>query len=167
MTDNHQQTFIPVENGAVHETTEPRPETVPPVADVAGDEHAAQAPDAETGRWHAEAGRKGAHRLHQLIQEGKLYEQEHGLKRGRQRRRQLIELGKLYEQEHGLRPDGNTQRAKHLSRLERDEVLATLLRCLLRIAKPSFRAELVRLIEALQQADQAAQNPIYGGEASP
>src|SRR3954451_1688737 len=51
---------------------------------------------------HAEAGRKGARRIHQLIQEGKLYEQEHGFKRGRQRLRQLIEEGKLYEEEHGL-----------------------------------------------------------------
>src|SRR5258707_15875298 len=53
---------------------------------------------------HALAGRKGAHRVHQLIEEGRLYEQEHGLKSGRQRLRQLIELGKLYELEHGLRP---------------------------------------------------------------
>ena len=52
----------------------------------------------------SEAGRKGAYRVHQLIREGRLYEQEHSLKRGRQRLRQLIELGKLYEQEHGVRP---------------------------------------------------------------
>jgi hypothetical protein len=37
---------------------------------------------------HAEAGRKGAFRIHELVRLGKLYEQEHGLKRGRQRRRQ-------------------------------------------------------------------------------
>src|SRR5690348_2723919 len=49
--------------------------------------------------WHAQAGRKGARRVHQLIEHGRLYEQEHGLKRGRQRLRQLIQLGKLYEQE--------------------------------------------------------------------
>src|SRR6516164_7630243 len=54
-------------------------------------------------RWHVEAGRKGARRIHQLIEQGKLYEQEHGLKSGRQRLRQLIQEGKLYEQEHGLR----------------------------------------------------------------
>src|SRR5438132_675640 len=35
-----------------------------------------------TANRHVEAGRKGARRVHQLIQEGKLYEQEHGLKRG-------------------------------------------------------------------------------------
>src|SRR4051794_33773132 len=46
--------------------------------------------------WHADAGRKGAQRIHQLIQQGRQYEQEHGLKRGRQRLRQLIEEGKLY-----------------------------------------------------------------------
>src|SRR4051812_15273262 len=48
----------------------------------------------EGRRWHVQAGRKGACRVHQLIQEGRLYEQEHGLTRGRQRLRQLIELGK-------------------------------------------------------------------------
>src|SRR5205085_1980988 len=77
----------------------------------AGAEATAQAPPAGANGhgepagpadWHAEAGRKGARRVHQLIQRGLLYEQEHGLKRGRQRLRQLIELGKLYEQEHGL-----------------------------------------------------------------
>jgi hypothetical protein len=104
--------------------------------------------DAGARRWHAEAGRKGAHRVHQLIAAGKLYEQEHGLKRGRQRIRQLIELGKRYEQEHGLRP--RTKRGGRLSRVRRGEVLTTLLQCLLRVAKPSFRGELVRLIEALQ-----------------
>src|SRR5687768_6122726 len=37
----------------------------------------------ESEKWHAEAGRKGAHRLHQLMKLGLLYEKEHGLKRGR------------------------------------------------------------------------------------
>jgi hypothetical protein len=106
---------------------------------------------AQSRRWHAEAGRKGAHRIQQLIQEGKLYEQEHGLKRGRQRRRQLLEMGKLYEQEHGLRPDLQEKRGRRLSRMERDELLATFLQCLLRIAKPSFRTELERLIKALPE----------------
>jgi hypothetical protein len=99
---------------------------------------------------HALAGRKGAHRVHQLIEEGRLYEQEHGLKSGRQRLRQLIELGKLYEQEHDLRPRTRTKRMR-LSRTEREELLSTLLRCLQRIAKPSYRADLARLVEALRQ----------------
>lgn len=99
--------------------------------------------------WHARAGREGARRVHQLIQEGRLYEQEHGLKRGRQRIRQLIELGKLYEQEHGLRPRRSPKRGHRLSRLGRQELMATLLECLRRIAKPSFRAELTRLVETL------------------
>ncbi len=107
---------------------------------------------AGTPNRHAEAGRKGAHRIHQLIQEGRLYEQEHGLKRGRQRLRQLIELGKIYEQEHGLRP-GRTKHRERLSRLGREELLATLLRCLLRLAKPSFRPEFRRLVEALSQTE--------------
>jgi len=105
------------------------------------------------GDRHARAGREGARRVHQLIREGRLYEQEHGLKRGRQRLRQLIELGKLYEQEHGLRPARPRKRGRRLSRLGRQELLATLLDCLLRIAKPSFRQELVRLVERLQQEE--------------
>jgi hypothetical protein len=107
---------------------------------------------------HARAGREGARRVHQLIQEGKLYEQEHGLKRGRQRLRQLIELGKLYEQEHGLRPTRPKKRRQRLSHSGRQELLATFFDCLLRIAKPSFRKELLRLVELLQskQNDPAA-----------
>lgn len=103
--------------------------------------------------WHAEAGRKGAHRIHELIEAGRRYEQEHGLKSGRQRLRQLIELGKLYEEEHGLRPAVRERRGKRLSRMERDETLSTLLDCLVRIAKPSFRPELQRLSEALRLKD--------------
>ena len=101
--------------------------------------------------WHAEAGRKGARRVHELIQRGRLYEQEHGLKSGRQRLRQLAELGKVYEQEHGLRPVGKKKRAGRLSRGEREELLSTLLQCLLRIAKPSLRAGLTQLIAALDE----------------
>jgi hypothetical protein len=108
----------------------------------------------EVRGWHAEAGRKGAHRVHQLIQEGKLYEQEHGLTSGRQRLRQLIELGKQYEQEHGLQPGQPRKVRERLSRMEREETLATFLQCLLRIAKPSFRAELLRLVEVVQQQPQ-------------
>ena len=112
--------------------------------------------DEVNGVWRAEAGRKGAKRVHQLIQAGKLYEQEHGLKSGRQRLRQLIELGKLYEAEHGNTPDGKKRRGTRLSRQERDEVVATLLRCLVRIAKPSFRAELGKLAEALSPENNQA-----------
>lgn len=112
--------------------------------------------EAEGRHWHAEAGRKGAHRIHQLIKEGKLYEQEHGLKSGRQRLRQLIELGKLYEEEHGLRPSPAKKRGERLSKTEREELLATFFQCLLRIAKPSFRAELVRLVEVLQEEKEHA-----------
>jgi hypothetical protein len=103
--------------------------------------------------WHAEAGRKGARRVHQLIQRGLLYEQEHGLKRGRQRLRQLIELGKLYEQDHGL--GGRKARPGRLGRMSREELLRTLLRCLVRIAKPSYREALVRLVEALEEKPEA------------
>jgi hypothetical protein len=103
--------------------------------------------------WRNEAGRKGAKRVHQLIEAGRLYEREHGLKSGRQRLRQLIELGKRYEEEHGVRPVGKQRQGKRLSRAERDEVLATLFACLVRIAKPSFRAELVRLVGTLSNVE--------------
>ena len=96
---------------------------------------------------HVEAGRKGARRVHELIQRGRLYEQEHGLKRGRQRLRQLLEEGKLYEQEHGLGSRGRKSRGKRLSS---EQALRRFLDSLLRIAKPSYRPHLLRLIEALQ-----------------
>src|SRR5438105_279356 len=88
----------------IREDTPAQPEGTPePVAPPAP--QAIESPEVNgTADWHAEAGRKGAHRIEQLIEEGKLYEKEHGLKRGRQRIRQLIELGKRYEQEHDLRP---------------------------------------------------------------
>lgn len=101
--------------------------------------------------WHIEAGRKGGHRVHQLIQEGKLYEKEHGLKRGRQRLRQLIELGKRYEQDHELGPRPRLKRNEHLRRRDREEVLTALLQCLVRMVKPSFRSDITRLLEALRQ----------------
>jgi hypothetical protein len=103
--------------------------------------------------WRNEAGRKGAKRVHQLIEAGRRYEEEHGLKSGRQRLRQLIELGKLYEEEHGVRPARKERHRQRLSRAERDEVLATLLECLVKIAKPSFRAELARLAGELSNVE--------------
>jgi hypothetical protein len=128
-----------------------RPEEVSPTpaAEVA----VAGGNGVETRNRHAEAGRKGGHRVHQLIQEGRLYEKEHGLKSGRQRLRQLIELGKAYEQEHGLRPNHRPKRRERLYQGDREELLATFLRCLLRIAKPSFRAELRRLVEVLSKEE--------------
>ena len=92
-------------------TPEDRPEILVPPEDAGSAGETPPTPDTEsspTGTaaaaddWHADAGRKGALRVQQLIELGKQYEQEHGLKRGRQRIRQLIELGKLYEKEHGL-----------------------------------------------------------------
>jgi hypothetical protein len=134
---------------------EPHAEPVSPQLDGAPTpvaEEGSNGSAAVTESRQARAGREGARRVHQLIQEGRLYEQEHGLKRGRQRLRQLIELGKLYEQEHGLRPARMKKRGR-LSRLRREELLETLLQCLIRLARPSFRAELERLIEALPQQE--------------
>lgn len=109
----------------------------------------------DSADWHAEAGRKGARRVHELIREGKLYEQEHGLKSGRQRLRQLIELGKLYEQEHGILPQRKLKSGR-LSPGERQQLVTTLLRCLVRIAKPSFRAELSKLTAALERQEEGS-----------
>jgi hypothetical protein len=154
MTETNDRTLYPVDEaaGVGPEATPQVNETPVPVADEAV---AAEHPPVEANGTHAEptwrneAGRKGAKRVHQLIQAGKLYEQEHGLKSGRQRLRQLIELGKRYEEEHGDRPVGKQRRGTRLSRVERDEVVATLLQCLIRIAKPSFRADLERLAGSL------------------
>jgi hypothetical protein len=140
------------------ELATPEPVTVDTPVTAAPTTPAAELPPAVQSNGHAEtlsdrhvqAGRKGAHRVHQLIQLGRLYEKEHGLKRGRQRLRQLLELGKLYEKEHGLRPSFPRKRSPRLSRLGRTEVLETLLHCLLRMAKPSFRTELQQLVEALK-----------------
>ena len=75
------------------------------------------------------------------------------MKSGRQRLRQLVELGKLYEQEHGLRPVPRKKRGEHLTGIEREELLSTFLHCLTRMVKPSFRDDLARLTEAMQQCD--------------
>lgn len=96
---------------------------------------------------HAEAGRKGAQRIHELIQRGRLYEQEHGLKRGRQRLRQLIEEGKRYEEEHGLKDRKHRPRGTRMSGEQR---LRRFLDALLPLTKPVVRPRLVRLIQALE-----------------
>jgi hypothetical protein len=96
---------------------------------------------------HVEAGRKGAKRFHQLVERGRLYEEEHGLKRGRQRLRQLVQLGRLYEQEHGLAPKRRTGRGPRLSE---EQALRRLLDALARVVKPSYRPHLARLVQALE-----------------
>jgi hypothetical protein len=104
-----------------------------------------EAPVVVNGR-HAAAGRKGAERIHQLIQRGRLYEQEHGLKRGRQRLRQLIEEGKLYEEEHGL----TTSRRKKRDRVRPEQLVHRLLDSLVRLSKPAYRPQLLKLMQALE-----------------
>jgi hypothetical protein len=162
MTEQREGLLSPAEEVVSPEATR-APDVTAEVENPSSNGHSAPAPEAaadataapvngeggtESPRWQARAGRKGAERVHQLIEKGRLYEQEHGLKRGRQRLRQLIELGKLYEAEHGLRPARAKKRGR-LSRVERDELLATLLHCLVRLAKSSFREELERLVQAL------------------
>jgi hypothetical protein len=101
------------------------------------------------GTWHAAAGRKGAERIRQLIQEGRLYEQEHGLKSGRQRLRQLIEEGKRYEQEHGL--PGGRKISRRPPRVGSQQSLLQFMHSFQRLAKPRVRAHIQRLIEQLEQ----------------
>jgi len=144
MTEQHEPNAPAVDGVVTHEAASAAPAAPPEAAPAAVETNGAGG----SPNRHAEAGRKGARRVHELIREGRLYEQEHGLKRGRQRLRQLIELGKLYEQEHGLRPHRPGRR--RLSRVGRGEVVETLLRCLLRLARPAFRPELARLAEALR-----------------
>jgi hypothetical protein len=95
---------------------------------------------------YAEAGRKGARRVHELIRRGRLYEEEHGLKGGRQRLRQLLEEGKLYEQEHGLSPQRRKARGPRVSS---EQLLRRLLEVVLRLAKPRYRPHLLALVRAL------------------
>jgi hypothetical protein len=116
-----------------------------PVADGAYGPPVNQVPGST---WHAEAGREGARRLRELIHEGQLYEQEHGLRRGRQRIRQLIQQGKLYEQEHGLRPGRRSMRSPRMSS---EQAVKALLQLLVRIARPRLRPELERLARAMDQ----------------
>src|SRR4051812_27754512 len=104
---------------------------------------------------HVDAGRKGGRRVHQLMQEGRLYEQEHGLKKGRQRLSQLVALGRLYEQERGLTANAQKPRVR-LSRKDREELVATLFECLYRLAKPSFRRELDRYVPSQTMNESAA-----------
>jgi hypothetical protein len=99
---------------------------------------------------HAEAGRKGARRIHELIQEGRLYEREHGLKPGRQRLRQLIQEGKLYEQEHGLRNGNGGVRARRHPRISSEQLLKSLFQTLLRLVKPVYRAQILGMLQSLE-----------------
>jgi hypothetical protein len=107
------------------------------------------APIPEGPGWRAEAGRKGAQRIHELIQHGRLYEQEHGLKSGRQRLRQLIEEGKRYEEEHGL-ASADRGRRRRPARLSGEQLVLNLLQSLLRLTKPRYRKHVARLIQALE-----------------
>jgi hypothetical protein len=133
---------VPTTPGHVEDGTT---EALAPVeADVHGDGHSLHP------SWHAEAGRKGAYRIRELIRLGKLYEQEHGLKSGRQRLRQLIEEGKLYEQEHGLQSSKPHGRRSRGPRMRPQELVGNLLESLARLARPGLRVELLRLLHELE-----------------
>src|SRR5262245_40622904 len=101
MAEQQERGFTPPGEVALEETTNPgaastevpeqlpegvpQPERAPAAvsvatAEVGGPENPPAAGTVETPSRHAQAGRKGARRVHQLIQEGRLYEQVHGLK---------------------------------------------------------------------------------------
>jgi hypothetical protein len=107
----------------------------------------------ETLNQHAEAGRKGARRIHELIEHGRQYEREHGMKPGRQRLRQLIEEGKLYEQEHGLKSDSKRAQGTRRPRVSQEQLLKTLLQSLLRLAKPVYRSRILELVHRLESGN--------------
>ena len=156
MNDMDDRAMVPT-NETVPQVDVPEPTVDANEETPAPEAHANVPHEGVNGAWRTAAGRKGANRVHQLIEAGKRYEEEHGLKSGRQRLRQLIELGKLYEEEHGTRPAMKERKRRRLSKMERDEVIATLLRCLTRMVKPSFRPELERLATALNgESTQAA-----------
>src|SRR5262245_48502527 len=135
--------FIPTE--AMEEST--RQEAI--VRDGIEEPNTTPAADGLPLNRHVEAGRKGAKRFHQLVEYGKLYEQEHGLKRGRQRLRQLIEEGKLYEQEHGLSP-----RRTRKGRVSHKQVIRRFFDALMRMSRPSYRPQLARIVELLESESQ-------------
>ena len=118
-----------------------------PAAAEPAPEHNGTPTNGEAANPRIEAGRKGAKRFHELVNLGRLYEQEHGLTRGRQRLRQLVEEGRLYEQEHGLVPVRSRKRG---SRVSKEQVVRRLLDSLVRIAKPAYRPHLARLVRALE-----------------
>jgi hypothetical protein len=97
---------------------------------------------------HAEAGRLGAKRVHQLIRLGRVYEEEHGLNRGRERLRQLVQFGKRYEQEHGLAA------SRPRKRRGKGQAWDEFLTALARVVKPSYRPQVERLVQELRSAAQ-------------
>jgi len=97
------------------------------------------------------AGRLGGLRVHRLVELGREYEREHGLKAGRQRLKQLIQLGKRYEVEHELRA------AKPRAR-RRGDAWQEFLTALARVIKPAHRGAVEQLAAALR--------PVPGGRAA-
>ncbi|HLJ97277.1 MAG TPA: hypothetical protein VKU02_29220 [Gemmataceae bacterium] len=128
---------------------EPPEMAIAPEPAVQENTEATVAPDAAFNQ-HSEAGRKGARRIHQLIEQGKLYEREHGLKPGRQRLRQLIQEGKLYEQEHGLKVGSKRAREGRRTRISHEQQFKNFLQALLRVTKPTYRARLLDVLQAIE-----------------
>lgn len=150
MTDHHDTLPTGVETPVQQPVPASEAEAAVPVAPAAEPvlTNGTAAVVEESAGWRTEAGRKGARRIHELINHGRLYEQEHGLKSGRQRLRQLIEEGKQYEQEHGM--SGGRRRGARAPRASGEQLLTSLLQTLLRLTKPRFRKDVTRLLQALE-----------------
>jgi hypothetical protein len=93
----------------------------------------------------AAAGRLGGHRVHELVELGRLYEQERGLKAGRQRLKQLVQLGRKYEVEHGLR-------SPRPRRVKRGDAWQEFMVAMGRVVKPAYRPMIERMVEALRNS---------------
>ncbi len=104
----------------------------------------AQAGDGPAESTKATAGRKGATRFHELVERGKLYEQEEGLKPGRQRQAQLVEMGRLYEKKHGL------AQPEPLRRVPQEEVMQRFMGYVRMMAKPTHQQHLLRMADGAE-----------------
>ena len=97
----------------------------------------------------AAAGRRGGHRVHQLAELGRKFEEEHGLSPGRQRLKQLIQLGRRYEVEHGLA-------APKARRRKRGDAWAEFVAALARVVKPAHRPAVEQLAQSPRPGPRAA-----------
>jgi hypothetical protein len=102
------------------------------------------------------AGRLGGKRVHELVELGREFEKEHGLKAGRQRLKQLVQLGRRYEMEHGLRAP--TPRRKR-----KGDAWQEFLTALSRVVKPAHRPAVEQLVAALRPSPRptAVDSPVH------
>jgi hypothetical protein len=124
------------------------PEPTPPPEPTVEGQPAAESPAVDPVR--SAAGRLGARRVHDLMQLGREYEREHGLKPGRQRLRQLIQLGRRYEVEHGL------AKPKPRRRKKKADAWKDFVTALARVVKPAYRPAVEQMAASLSAPRLAA-----------